>query len=81
MTIPRRIKLNYFRFDVTDGPRYGRLERLRGNGRWVSTKRFYSRQLDKEKVRYVQLTSTDDAEGENVADKDAFYFRDGIHQI
>ncbi|TRY66991.1 hypothetical protein TCAL_11761 [Tigriopus californicus] len=41
------------RFDVLQSPRYGRIERLRGNGRWVSTKRFFSRQLEKEKVRYV----------------------------
>ncbi len=38
------------RFDVVDGPRYGRLERLKGDGRWVATKRFYSRQLEREKV-------------------------------
>ena len=35
----------FCRFDVTDGPRFGRLERLRGNGRWERTKRFYSRQV------------------------------------
>jgi hypothetical protein len=29
------------------------LERLRGNGRWVTTKRFYTRQLEKGKLRYV----------------------------
>ena len=46
------------RFDVTEGPRYGRIERLRGNGRWVSTKRFFSRQLEKEKVRYVHTKGT-----------------------
>jgi hypothetical protein len=41
------------RFDVKDAPRFGRLERLRGHGRWASTKRFFSRQLEKGKVRYV----------------------------
>ncbi len=40
----------FFRFDITDGPRYGRVERLRGNGRWSGTKRFYSRQLERDKV-------------------------------
>ena len=35
----------FCRFDVTDGPRFGRLERLRGNGRWERTRRFYSRQV------------------------------------
>ena len=43
----------FFRFDVTEPPRYGRLERLRGNGRWVTTKRFYTRQLEKGKLRYA----------------------------
>ena len=38
---------------MTEPPRYGRLERLRGNGRWVTTKRFYTRQLEKGKLRYV----------------------------
>ena len=42
-----------FRFDIKDPPRYGRLERLRGHEKWASTKRFYSRQLEKGKVRYV----------------------------
>ncbi len=41
-----------FRFDVTDGPRYGRIQRLRGNGQWAGTKRFYSRQLEREKVQF-----------------------------
>ena len=45
--------INFSRFDVTEPPRYGRLERLRGNGRWVTTKRFYTRQLEKGKLRYV----------------------------
>ena len=38
---------------MTEPPRFGRLERLRGNGRWVTTKRFYTRQLEKGKLRYV----------------------------
>ena len=42
-----------FRFDIKDAPRFGRLERLRGHGKWASTKRFFSRQLEKGKVRYV----------------------------
>ena len=41
------------RFDIKDAPRFGRLERLRGHGKWASTKRFFSRQLEKGKVRYV----------------------------
>ncbi len=44
------ISFFFFRFDITDGPRYGRVERLRGNGRWSGTKRFYSRQLERDKV-------------------------------
>ena len=40
---------------MREPPRYGRLERLRGLGKWVSTKRFYSRQLEKGKVRYVHI--------------------------
>ena len=43
----------FFRFDIKDAPRFGRLERLRGHGKWASTKRFFSRQLEKGKVRYV----------------------------
>ena len=54
MTTRTRILLD-FRFDVREPPRYGRLERLRGLGKWVSTKRFYSRQLEKGKVRYVHI--------------------------
>ncbi len=43
----------FVRFDVRDAPRFGRVERLRGNGRWASTKRFFSRHLEKGKLRYV----------------------------
>ena len=35
----------HYRFDVKEPPRYGRLERLRGHGKWASTKRFFSRQV------------------------------------
>ena len=55
----------YFRFDVKDAPRYGRLERLRGHGNWASTKRFYSRQLEKGKVRYVHTRSNPSADSFN----------------
>ena len=54
-----------FRFDVKDAPRYGRLERLRGHGNWASTKRFYSRQLEKGKVRYVHTRSNPSADSFN----------------
>ena len=46
-----------FRFDVTQPPKYGRIERLRSNGRWVTTKRFFNRQLEKGKLRYRQVKS------------------------
>ena len=46
-----------FRFDVIHPPKYGRIERLRSNGRWVTTKRFFSRQLEKGKLRYNQVKS------------------------
>ena len=39
---------------MTSAPKYGRLERLRSSGRWASTKRFYSRQLERGKLRYKQ---------------------------
>ena len=45
----------FCRFDITDGPRFGRLERLRGNGRWERTKRFYSRQV---RSRFANCTHT-----------------------
>ena len=46
-----------FRFDVIQPPKYGRIERLRSNGRWVTTKRFFNRQLEKGKLRYRQVKS------------------------
>ena len=45
----------FSRFDVTSAPKFGRLERLRNSGRWVTTKRFFSRQLERGKLRYKQV--------------------------
>ena len=59
------------RFDLVDGPRFGRVERLRGSGRWVGTRRFYSRQLEREKVRYVQNRRPN---GNEAPGKDSFTF-------
>ena len=67
---------NFCRFDVTEGPRHGRLERLRGNGRWVSTKRFYSRQLERNKIRYMQTKK-----GAPSGAKDFFYFRASVEDV
>ena len=47
----------YCSFDVIQPPKYGRIERLRSNGRWVTTKRFFNRQLEKGKLRYRQVKS------------------------
>ena len=47
----------FSRFDVIQPPKYGRIERLRSNGRWVTTKRFFNRQLEKGKLRYRQVKS------------------------
>ncbi|CAL4067980.1 unnamed protein product [Meganyctiphanes norvegica] len=41
------------RFDITGYPRYGSLQRLRGNDRWQNINQFTSRQLEKEKIRYL----------------------------
>ena len=51
-----------FRFDVIQPPKYGRIERLRSNGRWVTTKRFFNRQLEKGKLRYRQVKSNPSAD-------------------
>ena len=39
--------------EITDGPNYGKIQRLRSNGKWVTTKRFSQRQIEKEKIRYI----------------------------
>lgn len=39
--------------EVVSGPSYGRLQRQRGNGKWVTSRRFTQKQIDKGKVRYV----------------------------
>ena len=41
------------RLEITDGPNYGKIQRLRSNGKWVTTRRFTQRQLEKEKIRYI----------------------------
>ena len=38
------------KLEITDGPNYGKIQRLRSNGKWVTTKRFSQRQLEKEKI-------------------------------
>nr|XP_027222459.1 chondroitin sulfate proteoglycan 4-like [Penaeus vannamei] len=40
------------RFDITEMPRFGAVQRLRGNDRWQNVNQFSSRQLEKEKIRY-----------------------------
>ena len=41
------------KLEITDGPNYGKIQRLRSNGKWVTTKRFSQRQIEKEKIRYI----------------------------
>ena len=41
------------RLEITDGPNYGKIQRLRSNGKWVTTRRFSQRQIEKEKIRYI----------------------------
>ena len=41
------------RFDVTEPPRHGLLQRLRGNNRWQTVQQFSQKLLEKEKIRYV----------------------------
>ena len=60
------------RFDVKEPPRYGRLERLRGHDKWASTKRFYSRQLEKGKVRYVHTRSSGGSNSNPTTDSFSF---------
>ena len=38
------------KLEITDGPNYGKIQRLRSNGKWVTTKRFSQRQIEKEKI-------------------------------
>lgn len=41
------------KLEITNGPNYGKIQRHRSNGKWVTTKRFSQRQIEKEKIRYV----------------------------
>ena len=68
-----RLNLFSFRFDIKDPPRYGRLERLRGHEKWASTKRFYSRQLEKGKVRYVHTRGGSSSSNQQTS-SDSFSF-------
>nr|XP_040572532.1 chondroitin sulfate proteoglycan 4-like [Lepeophtheirus salmonis] len=65
------------RFDIVQEPKYGRLERLKNNGRWVSTKRFFSRHLEKGKLRYVH---TRGGMGPGRPSRDSFTFSTAIGQ-
>ncbi|CAB4068416.1 CSPG4 [Lepeophtheirus salmonis] len=64
-------------FDIVQEPKYGRLERLKNNGRWVSTKRFFSRHLEKGKLRYVH---TRGGMGPGRPSRDSFTFSTAIGQ-
>ncbi len=59
---------------MSDGPQYGRLERLRGNGRWITTRRFTARQLEREKIRYVHTRG-------GSPERDSFHFTVGVEEI
>ncbi|XP_072309617.1 chondroitin sulfate proteoglycan 4-like [Eucyclogobius newberryi] len=41
------------RYDVTEPPRYGDLQRLHSSGEWKSTTSFAQKLLEKERIRYV----------------------------
>ena len=41
------------KMEIVGDPSYGRVQRQKPGGRWITTKRFTQRQLDKGKVRYV----------------------------
>ena len=41
------------RMDIASGPNYGKVQRQRANGKWITTRKFTQRQLEKGKVRYV----------------------------
>ncbi|XP_068247623.1 LOW QUALITY PROTEIN: chondroitin sulfate proteoglycan 4-like [Palaemon carinicauda] len=44
------------RFDLTELPEFGAVQRLRGNDRWQNVNQFSSRQLEKDKIRYLHTT-------------------------
>ena len=41
------------KFELISGPSYGKVQRQKPTGRWVTTRRFTQRQLEKGKLRYV----------------------------
>ena len=41
------------RMEIISGPNYGKVQREKGNGKWVTTKKFTQKQIEKGKVRYV----------------------------
>ncbi|KAM6984670.1 chondroitin sulfate proteoglycan 4-like [Aplochiton taeniatus] len=41
------------RYDVTEGPRYGELQRLHSSGEWKPTPYFSQKLLEKERIRYL----------------------------
>ncbi|KAJ8286944.1 hypothetical protein GJAV_G00045180 [Gymnothorax javanicus] len=41
------------RYDVTEPPRFGELQRLHSSGEWKATNVFFQRQMEKERLRYL----------------------------
>jgi hypothetical protein len=41
---------NYTYCVTPSGPNYGKLQRQRANGKWISTRRFTQRQVNKDKI-------------------------------
>ncbi|CAG08597.1 unnamed protein product, partial [Tetraodon nigroviridis] len=55
------------RYDITEAPQYGELQRLHSSGEWRQTDSFSQRLLEKERLRYV--STFQDVQTSSVADR------------